>query len=254
MKAVLRLCLLALLPLGCGRLHYQGSDSALDASAMDTRVVDAGALDVGSDTSRDAALDTASPDADPRDAGADTTPSDAGFDADLRDAAPDGGAPPGHLIFVTSTTATGDFGGIAAADAVCQGLATGEGLSGVWLALLSDDFSDARTRLNIRGEVRDLSGGLIASSAADFWDGSILRTVNTDEARRALGNPFLAYTGTLSDGTRDFANCTNWTSTAGGAQIGFWNRVTMDWIALHPAGPGGRTGCNEPGRWYCVRV
>lgn len=50
-----------------------------------------------------------------------------------------------HRIFVTSTTYTGNLGGVVGADIVCTNVATGAGIPGSYKAVLSSSTEDAFT-------------------------------------------------------------------------------------------------------------
>lgn len=158
-----------------------------------------------------------------------------------------------QLVFVTSVTSTGAFGGIGAADARCQELAVRARLDGVWLALLSDGTGDARTRIPIRGEVRDVAGALIASDAADFWDGEHFAPIQRDEFGVTVTTDRLVYTGTDANGTRNAMNCRNWTSTDESSQVGFAHQRDARWVAVYEPGTAAISACHEPCRWYCLR-
>jgi len=61
-----------------------------------------------------------------------------------------------NILFVTSSVYTGDFGGVAVADAICQQLASNAGLSGKYLAYLSYSTS-ATTHVNADERFADAS-------------------------------------------------------------------------------------------------
>ena len=86
-------------------------------------------------------------------------------------------------VFVTSTSTTGNIGGVAGADAICAAQANAAGLSGRFLAWLSDTRGaspSARFNKSL-GAYRLVDGTQIASSYADLTDGRIAAPINLDE-------------------------------------------------------------------------
>ena len=85
-------------------------------------------------------------------------------------------------IFVTSQRHDGNFGGITGADTFCQGLATSAGLSGTYLAWLSDTTTSPSARFaQANVPYRLVDGTTIANDWADLVDGSIQNPINLDE-------------------------------------------------------------------------
>ncbi len=129
---------------------------------------------------------------------------------------------PGKKVFVTSVLGTGDLGswtdaagktGLAAGDAICQARAQAAGLTGTFVAWLSDDNTNAIDRLTSDGPWVRLDGVIVARSKADLTDGEIFTSINLTETGQYFGNQ-AAWTGTSSDGTKDIThNCNNWTSS-----------------------------------------
>jgi PKD repeat protein len=118
----------------------------------------------------------------------------------------------GALVFVTSEGYPGDFGGPAAADAICQELAENAGLTGTWTAWLSDDDTDAIDRIPAEGPYKllDLNQTIVADDLADLTDDSLDAPIILDEnGDLAITN---VWTGTQPDGTRTVSNCSNWTN------------------------------------------
>ena len=184
-----------------------------------------------------------------------------GFSADLvgnvvLDCTPFPAAPlSAFKVLVTSSAHTVNLGGLAGADASCQGLADAAGLDGTFTAWLSDSTTDARDRLPTNASWSLVgSGALVASDLADLTKGSINAPINEDETGSGTFGPDtkcggscpFVLTGTLPDGTGDDF------STAG-------DRFCNDWTAPLPGGDGHRqvtgyrtldgTEAIEPGGW-----
>ena len=165
-----------------------------------------------------------------------------GFSADLvgnvvLDCTPFPAAPlSAFKVLVTSSAHTVNLGGLAGADASCQGLADAAGLDGTFTAWLSDSTTDARDRLPTNASWSLVgSGALVASDLADLTKGSINAPINEDETGSGTFGPDtkcggscpFVLTGTLPDGTGDDF------STAG-------DRFCNDWTAPLPGGDGHR--------------
>jgi hypothetical protein len=134
-------------------------------------------------------------------------------------------------VFVTSTTYTGDLGGLAGADTECQTHAQNAGLTGTFKAWLSDSTTSAAARLIQSPNPYILtSGGLIATSWTDLTDGTIAANLDADE----FGNPVARnglWTGTNTDGTGAANTCSNWTdgTIMSNGQSGVNDVGTMEW-------------------------
>jgi cysteine-rich repeat protein len=135
-------------------------------------------------------------------------------------------------VFVTSTVYNGNMGGLAGADARCQERADAGGLSGTFLAWLSDSTGSPSTRMTHGlGHYLLITGEAIATSWADLTDGQILRPIDRDE----LGNPsqgtFVCQGGEVwsntsaagavsgADDCGNWATAANQTSSAGNVQF-----------------------------------
>jgi hypothetical protein len=121
-------------------------------------------------------------------------------------------------VFVTSTTYSGNLGGLVGADAKCQERANTANLGGTWKAWLSDSTNSAASRLNQNtGSYQLLNGTVIANDWSDLTDGSLQNIFVVTE----LGTNFSArvWTNTKTDGSTkyqtDNATCANWTSNSG---------------------------------------
>lgn len=151
---------------------------------------------------------------------------------------------PMNRMFVTSTTFPLPLaGGLPAADAACQALATSAGLPGTYVAWLSDPSHDAKDRLGaatgwLRTDGRMFAPGV--ASLVDPCEGSQLATgvrypPSLDESGHPVAADALAVTGTTTAGTAAFAQteeaegtCAGWTTTTGRALAGYpWSGCGM---------------------------
>jgi hypothetical protein len=150
-------------------------------------------------------------------------------------------------IFVTSQRHDGNFGGITGADTFCQGLATSAGLSGTYLAWLSDTTTSPSARFaQANVPYRLVDGTTIANDWADLVDGSIQNPINLDEYGNAAPSS-MVFTFTMTDGTAgvfqstttncygDDCHCNNWTNSNGqgsptpGSAVGQTTQTNDDW-------------------------
>ena len=157
-------------------------------------------------------------------------------------------APPANIAFITSTTHTGNLGGLAGADAICQARASAAGLPGTYKAWLSASTASARTRLGAAtGWVRT-DGKPFANGLADLTAGRILYPLVLDERGASVAG-VTAWTATTGTGNLTSTACSDWTdgtSTAVTATIGFSDYGTSGWTQN-----GGGT-CASTQHLYCL--
>jgi hypothetical protein len=129
------------------------------------------------------------------------------------------------LVFLTSGSYHGDFGGLEEADAICQDLADSEGLAGTYKAWLSDSQTTAADRLThgIVPYVR-VDGALVAENWDDLIDGSGLsHAISVSEGGydwyNVCANCFLVpggcgavWTATAPNGSLNGGTCSDWTN------------------------------------------
>jgi hypothetical protein len=189
-------------------------------------------------------------------------------------------------FFITSTTPTGsgNLGGLAGADAICQNLAAAVGRgNSTWHAYLSTQPANgmpgvnARTRIGA-GPWYNAKGAMIADSVADLH-GDALRDRNNIQKANALTekgevikgagdmpNQHDMLTGSDSDG-RAFpagldTTCNNWTSDSDNnhAMLGHADRTgggNISWNSVHMS-----AGCSAAkliatggaGHFYCFAI
>ena len=160
----------------------------------------------------------------------------------------DAGVPPGALrVFVTADGSGGNLGGLSGADARCQSIADGAGLSGTWIAWLSlpgmnaiDRLSGAGPWFNLGGEqvfaTRDAVSDPFTDLEAGIWYDETGSFSSSDRI----------WTGTTSSGEYVDSigdNCQAWTSDAMGdqARIGQVGRQGTEWTAF------AFTSCDQTG-------
>jgi hypothetical protein len=155
-------------------------------------------------------------------------------------------------VFVTSSTTDGALGGLAGADAFCQGLADSAVLGGTWTAWLSTSSPsvDAKDRIP-DAQYQLVDGTVIANSKADLTDGSLLAPISRDETGAVPAGQVIVWTGTLADGTEasSTSNCMGWTSNAfpnNDGLRGDMTSVTGQWTDL-----GVVETCTVVHRIYC---
>jgi hypothetical protein len=143
--------------------------------------------------------------------------------------------------------------GLEAGDCICQTLADDAGLSGEFVAWLSDSGVDARDRLtNVSNQWVLPSGDVVAEDRSDLVDISIDHAINVDETGVAdvLAN---VWTHTSSIGTKlptipPISACADWTSASVGigAQAGATFRADAQWTSMS------QWTCNARHRIYCL--
>lgn len=167
------------------------------------------------------------------------------------------------FVFATSATFTGNMGGLQGADEACRALAADAGLSGSYLAFLSD-FTDAGQA--VRAIDRFTGNGPWVMRTRDAT-GKVLRPF---DSRAALAGPprspidqdetghvFVLFdkrqvwTGTLLDGGveppapgRD-TTCNHWTTINATGMYGIIDVPTDKWSGL------GAVSCASDNRLYC---
>jgi len=188
-------------------------------------------------------------------------------------------------FFVTSTTeGSGNLGGLAGADRICQNLAQGAGAGNhTWHAYLSQSQQGNEPAVNARGRIGpgpwyNAKGALIASNVADLH-GDQLRDRNNIQKISALDekgqmikgvgdmpNQHDMLTGSDSDG-RAFpggfdATCNNWTSNGADhkAMLGHADRSgggNTSWNSAHMSADCTKEGLvrtGGAGHFYCFAI
>ena len=131
-------------------------------------------------------------------------------------------------VFVSSTTYTGDLGGLEGADSICQSLADASILPvGVYKAWLSSSVESAADRLQHSSQYYvTADGNLVANGWDDLTDGAIQSAINVFESGEAphncrYGNRCVVRTSTqyngdaVIDASSVVLDCNGWTSGVG---------------------------------------
>ena len=162
-----------------------------------------------------------------------------------------------NVAFVTSRSyAVGSaqgFASLADADARCNERAAAAGLSGAFVAWLSDSATDAKARLGpARGWVRP-DGRPFADSVADLTARRVFHPLLIDELGNALSAGETVWTGTYATGLKASGSlCNDWASGSGGlsAVVGTVVGGPDAWT-WHDSASG---GCDGQRRLYCLGV
>lgn len=254
--AVVLQCLVTLVACGAGApadADSGASTADLDAGVVDAGVVnsmDAAVADAGAVNSRDAGVDAGvAMDAGVADAGG-VSSMDAGVIGDYR------------RVFVTSTTYSGNLGGLPGADAKCQTRAQAAGLSGTykaWLSTADPNGSPATRFARATVPYRLVNGVLIANDWSDLVDGRLSAPIDRTE----LGTPppptaapcttttpqAVVFTATRVTGEALPAGvdqtCAAWTSGTGLASFGSTGTNLAPWTA------GCSGGCSFVAALFC---
>ncbi len=118
-------------------------------------------------------------------------------------------------VFITAVSYRGNFGGLDAADTICQGRAHALGLPNhdKFKAWLSDGLgNDAIDRFSSDGPWYRLDGVKVADSKTDLTDGELFTSINYT-GTSYIGD--VVWTGTTVAGQYKSPSCANWTSSAG---------------------------------------
>jgi hypothetical protein len=162
-------------------------------------------------------------------------------DASVADA-----APKQYRAFVSSTTPTGNLGGIAGADALCNSLATAAKLGGTYRAWISVSGADAIDHITSTGPWHLVNGQLVAANKAELTSGDLDHLIDKDEKG---GTPTEAedrvWTATGPNGRYVGPDCAQWTGVGSGVVGEARNDNTNKWTALIDE------MCTEVNRVYC---
>jgi Protein of unknown function (DUF1554) len=153
--------------------------------------------------------------------------------------------PPVKRVFVTSTTYTGNLGGLAGADAKCQERATAAGLSGTfkaWLSAAGTGNSAAERLTPATVPYVRVDGAQVAANFTDLVDGLLAAPISLDE----FGAPFVlntVWTGTRPDGSSAPDTCASWTDDSfpsiNQGEIGRPGATGATWTSGETRGCGG---------------
>jgi hypothetical protein len=132
-------------------------------------------------------------------------------------------------VFITATTYRGNFGGLDAADTICQNRAQDLGLPNhnKFKAWLSDDSINAIDRFSSDGPWYRLDGVKVADSKTDLFDGELFTSINYT-GTSYIDN--IVWTGTTVDGQYNSPSCDNWTNaTTDNGNYGISTCINQYW-------------------------
>ncbi len=156
-------------------------------------------------------------------------------------------APIPNRVFVTSIGTNGAIGGITGADAICAARATAGGLTGNFIAFLSDSTTNSVNRIaSSRGWIR-VDGAPVADAPTAFSNGNLVFPLRLDEYGNDLGSAQV-FTGNNA-GSVTVNTCLDWTSNVAtdygfGALSQFASRLTSGWDQ----------NCDSQAHLLCVEI
>lgn len=171
------------------------------------------------------------------------------------------------VIFVTSQTYTGNLGGLAGADAICQALADGVNAivpEGEYVALLSTSDFEV---INAAGRLTPTSGPIVRPDGVPVAENfarlfgtqsvsdpatNLITVPNIDETGTPAPGASLVWTGTGRNGSANGGHhCNDWNLASGITVIvGQLNQLDGGWLDI---GAGSADPCDSPKRFYCVQ-
>ncbi len=150
-----------------------------------------------------------------------------------------------HRVFITETLYNNSVGGLSGMDARCNSAANSAGLQRNYVAIASDDNTDAINRIPKSGPLYVFSAPntrhRVVSDMSLLWMGistTLENPINYTEEYNVPSIP-LSWTlsGTNNRGYRTVNNCNNWTATGGFNGVrGKGNLSGPDWIEEGPYG------------------
>ncbi|MFN7938768.1 MAG: DUF1554 domain-containing protein [Bryobacteraceae bacterium] len=155
---------------------------------------------------------------------------------------------PSKLVFATSSMVAGNFGGLAAADTICNNEAAAAGRVGTFKAWLSDSLQSPSMRMTQSAvPYRRSDGALVAYNWADLTDGSLHAAISLTAS--GVGIDHVVWTNTAANGTiLSSSHCNNWTSSGGSLTgAGGAPNLTDGWSTVYNG------DCRVPARLYCFQ-
>lgn len=143
-------------------------------------------------------------------------------------------------VFITSPTYQGNFGSLAAADAICQSEASGAGYSGTWKAILSSSASNAKDRLTIAYPIVRANPTTTVVESTNLWASSL---------EADFGSGVYVWTGTDAFGNYySAATCSDWTSSSSGVsgRRGYGGDTDGRWVS------NSSQTCDNVARFMCI--
>lgn len=165
------------------------------------------------------------------------------------------------LVFLSSSKHSGNLGGLAGADKICQDLAqavTPSPLPGIYKAWLSTHGLPSESpysgRFRRSGKpYRLVNGTQIAANYDDLTDKTLAASINVTESGQTISGFLFAWTNTYADGwaisTASVNTCNAWQSNSAsdGAHVGRISATNEEWSLM------ARPGCNASEYLYCFQ-
>jgi len=148
-------------------------------------------------------------------------------------------------VFATNGVYYGStLGGLSGADADCQAAANAASLSGTYMAIMSDESTNAKDRLTLSYPIVNVYNGLTVATT-NLWSGTLLNGITT---LAGAGGGTYAWTGSDYTGTKKSGStCSSWTGGTNGEDG--WPGNTTGWIDS-----GGSKACASSAIFiYCIQ-
>ncbi len=159
------------------------------------------------------------------------------------------GAP--RTIFISSLLHSGDFGGLAGADAFCQGLASTAGVEGTYFAWLADGTSSPSTRNSQKGPYLMTDSTKVADDWADLTDGDVDAPISVNQSGSTVTGGVSVWTNVaaVGAGAAGSDHCSSWTSASSGdfGERGNRSQIDARWTEI-----GTTIACDVSAYLYCV--
>jgi len=154
-------------------------------------------------------------------------------------------------VFLSSVAVDGLMGlggGVAQADATCNGLASNAGMGGTWVAFLSDSSENFATRANDVGPWYRMDGQLAFDSLGSMLTGFFANPPSIDETGTDIPTGAIFWTGTSFNGLASSTTCNDWSTN--GMAIGTFGDANVENIGFYEMGT---IGCANKLRLLCVQ-
>jgi len=155
------------------------------------------------------------------------------------------------LLFTTSSSYTGDLGGLAGADAKCAQSASGAGLGGTFVALLSDASTNAIDRVSDVGPWNLTNGKVAFKTRADIATVPVT-ALGINEHAADVGLPTCAWTGSKAGAKLAPELCMSWTLGTADMVGKTGNTNTIDNRWIEGVNDCGNKICNTAQHLYCI--
>lgn len=168
--------------------------------------------------------------------------------------ATDGVGADDHRVFVTSTTYSGNLGGIVGANLKCASVAQAAGLKRSYKAIISVKDQEPLNTLAFSGAIYTVDSSentnLIVSTGSDLWNANtvdLLNQINVDENGETVA--VSVWTGADgSGGDQNETNCDEWEDSSIGQDGQFGSTTNTDdrWINTN------FEDCANDNALYCI--